>query len=182
VIRVIGLLRLEHSDDVPESCAISDLICPLLFYGAFIAAGFVPPPTPSLSPAEVVAHYRDHAPGILLGAAIMLLSLAFHACFTAVISAQMRRIRGLHDAVVNTQTIAGAFGCLTFPGAGNVLRGHGIPTGAPGRVDASAQRSSSRRAFFKDGPFAWNGIFARRLGHTRSPSLTGGLNLSSNDG
>ena len=95
-------------------CAISGIICPLLFFGAFVAAGFIPPLAPSSSAAEIAGHYRNHAAGIRLGAAIMLLSGAFYASYTAVISAQMSRIRAVHRAVVNTQTIAGAFGCLTF--------------------------------------------------------------------
>jgi hypothetical protein len=95
-------------------CAISGIICPLLFFGAFVAAGFIPPLAPSSSAAEIAGHYRDHAAGIRLGAAIMLVSGAFYASYTAVISAQMQRIRGVHRAVINTQTIAGAFGCLTF--------------------------------------------------------------------
>lgn len=95
-------------------CAISGILCPLLFFGAFIAAGFIPPLAPSSSAAQIANHYRDHAAGIRLGAAIMLLSGAFYASYTAVISAQMRRIPAVHRAVVNTQTIAGAFACLTF--------------------------------------------------------------------
>lgn len=97
-----------------RACAISGITCPLLFFGAFVAAGFIPPLAPSSSAAAIAGHYRDHAAGIRLGAAIMLLSGAFYAAYTAVISAQMHRIRAVHRAVVNTQAIAGAFGCLTF--------------------------------------------------------------------
>src|SRR5271168_2170451 len=70
-------------------CAISGIICPLLFFGAFVSAGFIPPLAPSSTAAEIAGHYRDHATGIRLGAAIMLLSGAFYASYTAVISAQM---------------------------------------------------------------------------------------------
>ena len=95
-------------------CAISGIICPLLFFGAFVAAGFIPPLPPSWSAAQIAAHYRDHANGVRLGAGIMLLSGAFYAAYTAVISGQMRRIPKVHQTVINTQTIAGAFACLTF--------------------------------------------------------------------
>jgi hypothetical protein len=44
----------------------------------------------------------------------MLLSGMFYAAFTAVISAQMRRIPGLHISAVYVQLAAGAFACLTF--------------------------------------------------------------------
>lgn len=95
-------------------CAISGIVCPLLFFGAFVAAGFIPPLAPSSAAAEIAGHYRSHTAGIRLGAALMLVSGAFYASYTAVISAQMQRIKGVHRAVVNTQTIAGAFACLTF--------------------------------------------------------------------
>jgi hypothetical protein len=95
-------------------CAIAGIICPLLFFAAFIAAGFIPPLPPGWSAAQIAAHYRDHADGIRLGAAIMLLSGAFYAAYTAVISGQMRRIPKVHPTVINTQSIAGAFACLTF--------------------------------------------------------------------
>lgn len=95
-------------------CAVSGIICPLLFFGAFIAAGFIPPLAPSSSVSEIAAHYRQHANGIRLGAGIMLLSGMFYAAYTALMSGQMQRIRGVHQTVVFTQLAAGAFACLTF--------------------------------------------------------------------
>jgi hypothetical protein len=95
-------------------CAISGIICPLLFFGAFIAAGFVPPLAPSSSVSEIAGYYQEHANGIRLGAGIMLLSGMFYAAYTAVLSGQMQRIRGVHPTVVFTQLAAGAFACLTF--------------------------------------------------------------------
>lgn len=95
-------------------CAIAGVICPLLFFGAFIAAGFIPPLAPSASAAQIAAHYQSHATGIRLGAGLMLMSGMFYAAFTALISGQMRRIPGVHQTVINTQLAAGAFGCLTF--------------------------------------------------------------------
>jgi hypothetical protein len=42
-------------------CAIAGVITPILFFGAFIAAGFIPPLAPSASAGEIAAHYREHA-------------------------------------------------------------------------------------------------------------------------
>lgn len=95
-------------------CAVAGVICPLLFFGAFVAAGFIPPLAPSASAAEIATHYRSHATGIRLGAGLMLMSGMFYAAYTAVISAQMQRIPRVHQAVVFTQLAAGAFACLTF--------------------------------------------------------------------
>jgi hypothetical protein len=95
-------------------CAISGVICPLLFFGAFVAAGFIPLLSPSASAHQIAAHYQTHANGIRLGAGLMLLSGMFYAAFTALISAQMQRIGRVHQTVINTQMVAGAFACLTF--------------------------------------------------------------------
>ena len=95
-------------------CAVSGIICLLLFFGALIAAGFLPPLAPSSSASEIAAYYQQHANGIRLGAGLMLVSGMFYAAYTAVMSGQMQRIRGVHQTVVFTQLAAGAFACLTF--------------------------------------------------------------------
>ena len=151
--------------DFQRRRAVSGLVCPLLFFGAFIAAGFIPPLARSSSAAEIAGHYREHTAGIRLGAAIMLLSGAFYASYTAVISAQMRRIQGVHRAVVDTQTIAGAFACLTFLVPAMFL------CGASFRVMPWPPFMMQNFAFapivftpgailqsVMDGPFAWTGI------------------------
>ena len=95
-------------------CALSGIICVLLFFGGFVAASFLPPLSPAMSAAEIVAHYRAHTTGIRSGAGLIFLSSMFYVWFTAVISGQMRRIPGVHPTVVNAQLAAGAFACLTF--------------------------------------------------------------------
>jgi hypothetical protein len=95
-------------------CAFGGIVCLLLFFGGFVAAGFLPPLAPDASAAEIAAHYRDHTRGIRFGAGLIFLSSMFYAWFTAVISGQMRRIPGVHPTVVNAQQTAGAFACVTF--------------------------------------------------------------------
>jgi len=95
-------------------CAYSGIVCVVLFFGGFVAAGFLPPLSPGMSAAQVAAHYQSHTAGIRLGAALIFLSSGFYVWFTAVISGQMRRIPGVHPTVVNAQLAAGAFACLTF--------------------------------------------------------------------
>jgi hypothetical protein len=95
-------------------CAYSGIVCVLLFFGGFVAAGFLPPLSPGMSAAQVAAHYQTHTAGIRLGAGLIFLSSGFYVWFTAVISGQMRRIPGVHPTVVNAQLAGGAFGCLTF--------------------------------------------------------------------
>lgn len=95
-------------------CAFSGIICVLLFFGGFVAAGFLPPLSPSLSAAQVAAHYQTHTTGIRLGAGLIFLSSMFYVWFTAVISGQTRRIPGVHPTVINAQLAGGAFACVTF--------------------------------------------------------------------
>ncbi len=95
-------------------CAYSGVICVLLFFGGFVAAGFLPPLSPAMSATQVAAHYQTHTAGIRLGAGLIFLSSGFYVWFTAVISGQMQRIPGVHPTVINAQLAAGAFACLTF--------------------------------------------------------------------
>lgn len=103
-----------HQMTFQRFCAWSGVICVTLFFAAFAIAGFVPPLKPHASAQEIAQHYQDHTTGIRIAGVVMLLSGMFYAAYTAVISAQMRRIPGVHDAAVYTQLAAGAFACLTF--------------------------------------------------------------------
>ena len=95
-------------------CAISGIVCPLLFFLALVVGGLLPPLMPGASAADISSHYQQHANGIRLGAGLMLVSSMFYASYTAVISAQMHRIPRVHQTVLNTQLASGAFACLTF--------------------------------------------------------------------
>jgi hypothetical protein len=95
-------------------CAWSGMVCVSLFFGAFALMHFVPPISPGKSAAQIAHHYQDHTNSIRFGALLMLLSSMFYAAFTALISAQMRRMAGIHHVAIYTQLAAGAFACLTF--------------------------------------------------------------------
>jgi len=103
-----------HQMRFQRVCAWSGMVCVALFFLAFVLAGFVPPLKPHASAAEIAGHYQEHTTGIRIGGVVMLISGMFYAAFTAVISAQMRRIPGIHVSAVYTQLAAGAFACLTF--------------------------------------------------------------------
>src|SRR5919109_1330211 len=103
-----------HQMNFQRVCAWCGIACFLFFFGAFVLAHFIPPLKPHTSAQEIAQHYQDHTTGIRVGGVLMLLSGMFYAAFVAVISAQMRRIPGLHRAAVYTQLAAGAFACLTF--------------------------------------------------------------------
>jgi hypothetical protein len=103
-----------HQMTFQRFCAWSGIVAVTLFFAAFALAGFIPPLKPHSSAEEIAQHYQDHTTGIRIGGVVMLISGMFYAAFTAVISAQMRRIPGIHPAAVYTQLAAGAFACLTF--------------------------------------------------------------------
>lgn len=94
--------------------AVSGVVCVVMFFAAFALGGFVPPISPSLSADQVAAHYRAHADGIRIGGLVMMIGSMLYVPFTAVISAQMARIPGVHRAVHYTQLAAGAFASVTF--------------------------------------------------------------------
>jgi hypothetical protein len=103
-----------HQLRMQRVCAWCGLVCVTLFFLAFVVADFIPPLSPHFSALQVAAFYRKHAIGIRIGGCVMLLSGMFYAAFTAVISAQMRRVPGAHRAAIYVQLAAGAFACLTF--------------------------------------------------------------------
>lgn len=86
----------------------------IVFFLGFVFAGFIPPPSPSLTPVAVATHYAEHANGIRFGMVLTLISGMFVLPMVGVISAQMRRIRGISSAVVYAQISAGAVGCVFF--------------------------------------------------------------------
>jgi hypothetical protein len=112
---------MRHQTVFQKALAWSGLICPGMFFAAFALAGFIPPLVPDESAAEVAAHYQSHTTGIRIGAILMMCSGMFYAAFTAVISAQMARVPGVHRSAVITQAVAGAFACLTFMVPGMIL-------------------------------------------------------------
>ena len=104
---------LEHIN-FHKFLAWSGVVCVALFFGAFVVAGFIPPLAPNSSAASIARFYQTHTTGIRIGSVLMLISGMFYATWTAVISAQMRRIPRVSTAAVYTQLCAGAFACLTF--------------------------------------------------------------------
>jgi hypothetical protein len=103
-----------HQMTFQRVCAWSGMAAVTLFFVAFVAADFIPPLSPHASALYIAHFYQAHATRIKIGGCVMLLSGMFYAAFTGVISAQMRRIPGIHPSAVYVQLAAGAFGCLTF--------------------------------------------------------------------
>jgi hypothetical protein len=73
--------------------------------GFWGCAGFLPPPSPLLTAAEVAAFYQSNTNMIRLGVAIVMIGL---------ISTLMKRIKGCSTALIYTQLGAGSAGIILF--------------------------------------------------------------------
>ena len=104
-----------HHPRAQKICAMSGLVVIALFGLAFWPTSmFLPPPAPTLTPAEVATLYQTNTSGIRLGMLLMSISGAFMGPFVAVISMQMNRIEGATPILAYTQATTGTIGALFF--------------------------------------------------------------------
>ncbi|MCV7412562.1 hypothetical protein AWC05_18250 [Mycobacterium florentinum] len=190
-------------------CALSGIVCPLLFFGGLLLCAFLPPLRPGASAIEIAAHYQQHATGIRFGTALILLASMFYIAYSGAIYGQIRRIPGSGHTAAGIALAGGAVAAVTFmipamlwavtafrpdrsPEATQTLNDVAwfivvmpwAPFMAQNFAFAFAILTDSRQRplfprwlgylniwatlvytpaivlqFFKDGPFAWNGIF-----------------------
>jgi hypothetical protein len=190
-------------------CAISGIVCPLLFFGGLMLCRFLPPLRPGASAIEIATHYQQHATGIRFGAALILLASMFYIAYSGAIYGQIRRIPGSGHTAAGVALAGGAVAAVTFmipamlwavtafrpdrsPETTQTLNDVAwfivvmpwAPFMAQNFAFAFAILTDSRRRplfprwlgylniwativytpaivlqFFKDGPFAWNGLF-----------------------
>lgn len=94
-------------------CAWGGVFCAAAFGAGLLLAGFVPPPSPSLTTAEIAVYYRENANAIRGGMVLGLFGMAGWTAFVGVISAQMQRMRTGSDLPALLQLGAGSIGILT---------------------------------------------------------------------
>jgi hypothetical protein len=92
---------------VERLCTWSGMIGVVLFFCGFIFSQFIPPPSPSWTQEQVVAHYVEHASGIRTGMVLMMISGLFISPMVGVISAQLKRMKGISPALVYAQISGG---------------------------------------------------------------------------
>jgi hypothetical protein len=98
-------------------CAWGGPFCAATLGAGLLVAGFVPPPSPTLT-AEQIAHiYTSHATMIRVGMILGLVGIVGFIAIVAAISAQMRRMQCRSSLPVYLQLGAGSIGVLTvmFP-------------------------------------------------------------------
>jgi hypothetical protein len=95
-------------------CAISGVVCPLLFFGGLMLCRFLPPLRPGASAIEIAMHYQQHATGIRFGAALILLASMFYIAYSGAIYGQIRRIPGSSHTTGGVALAGGAVAAVTF--------------------------------------------------------------------
>ena len=90
----------------------------ILVGGAFLVAGWIPPPSPDQSNAEIAEIFRD-SDNVRVAAAMFLFGGAFFVAPCVAITAQMRRIEGRNHVLADLQIVSAAIGVLALqiPGA-----------------------------------------------------------------
>ena len=98
-------------------CVWGGPFCAALLGIGLLMAGFVPPPSPSLSAEEIATIYRTDANMIRAGMLLGLFGMAGYIALVGTISAQMRRMQSISRLPPDLQLGAGAIGVLTvmFP-------------------------------------------------------------------
>jgi hypothetical protein len=76
--------------------------------------GFIPPPDPAKTRAELVAQFSDNTSLIRLGLVISVFACSLLVPFCAVIAAQMRRMEGVRSVLAQTQLVSGGLLCVEF--------------------------------------------------------------------
>jgi hypothetical protein len=96
-------------------CAWAGPACIVVFFvGFWPIAGFMPPPSPTNSPAQVAAFYAEHTTAIRLGLVIGMFAAALLGMWSGGISVQLKRIEGIHSPLTYAQLVLGAALPLIF--------------------------------------------------------------------
>ncbi len=82
--------------------------------GSFVMTGWLPPPSPSLSPEEVAKIFTPDNYVLRLGVLLMCIFCSLVVAFSGVIATQLKRIEGPHHVMANLQYVCQAAGLCLF--------------------------------------------------------------------
>jgi hypothetical protein len=82
--------------------------------GFLFFAHVVPPPSPNDNALQIADFYREHTLGIRFGIVLTLFVSPLYASWSAAISAQMKRMRGVHPVLADLQLVLGGLTVLVF--------------------------------------------------------------------
>lgn len=106
--------RSRISRSVQRTCIWVGPVMGALFVAGFFVAGFFPPPSPDMSPAEIAAMIDENRAGIRFGIVICLASCTLIMPFLASITIQMLRIEGPRPILAYIQLALGALTTVEF--------------------------------------------------------------------
>ena len=93
-------------------CAIVFMV--VFALGFWVLAGFTPPPSPAMSPAQITRQFQGNTTGIRVGMLLMEFGAALLLPWGAAIAVQMKRVEGRHTVLTYTQIMAGSLFVLEF--------------------------------------------------------------------
>lgn len=86
----------------------------MIFVGSFVLTGWLPPPSPSLTPEEFATIFSPDNYVMRIGVLLMILFSPLYVGFAAVIATQLKRIEGPHHVMANLQYVVSAAGLCLF--------------------------------------------------------------------
>lgn len=86
----------------------------VVFVGSFVLTGWLPPPSPNLTPAELSAMFTPSNVPMRIGVLLMCFVSPLVVGFAAVIATQLKRIEGPHHVMANLQYVSAAAGLCLF--------------------------------------------------------------------
>jgi len=93
--------------------------CAIIFMAVFalgfwVLAGFIPPPSPAMSPAQIAHQFQGNTTGIRVGMVVMEFGAALLLPWQAAMAVQMKRIEGRHTVLTYTWVAAAACFVIEF--------------------------------------------------------------------
>jgi hypothetical protein len=86
----------------------------LVGVGGFVIAGFIPPPSPSLSVGDTAALFTPDHVGMRIGVSLLAGGSALFLGPAVAFKCQLRRIEGRHPALADLQLVSAAVGVLAL--------------------------------------------------------------------
>jgi hypothetical protein len=95
-------------------CALTGIAMMVCLFVGFIVAGFLPPPSPHDSAAQIAAIFRDHTVRIRIGLVIAIFGAALLGPWVGVTTTQLKRAEGRHTPLAYTELALGAILVFEF--------------------------------------------------------------------
>ncbi|KAK5129079.1 hypothetical protein LTR08_003923 [Meristemomyces frigidus] len=96
------------------ACLFSGLLGFLMAFFVLVAAGFLPPLSPTLTGEQLQAHYFAHKKGMQASVPLLLISGGLYLPYAALLCKQLRQIPNIDPIIPDLQLAAAAAGVFSF--------------------------------------------------------------------